>query len=166
VLGQEVFIAETATVIGDVRLGDQANVWFGTVLRGDIAAIHVGARSNLQDLTVCHVATGKECRIGQDVSVGHRAIVHACTLEDGCLIGMGAIVLDGAVVGKESIVAAGAVVPPGMVIPPGSMMMGVPGRVRRELTPEERQQGRIIAAKYVELAKEHRAGGYELHTKQ
>lgn len=158
--GRDVFVAPSAVVEGDVELGDQAVIWHHVVLRGDIAAIRVGARSNLQDAVICHVGNDVPCIVEEDVTVGHRAILHACTVRRGALIGMGAIVLDGAVIGEGSIVAAGAVVPPNMEVPAGKMVMGMPGRVARDLTDEERELGALIAAKYVKLAQSHRDGKY------
>lgn len=159
-LGDDVYVAPSAVVVGDVRLGDEASVWPTAVLRGDIAPIIIGRRSNLQDAVICHVANGKPCMVGNDVTVGHRAILHACTIEDGCLIGMGAIVLDDCRIGAESVVAAGAVVPPRTIVPPGSLVMGLPGKIARPLSESERAQGRQIAAKYAALAKRHAAGFY------
>jgi len=132
-LGPGVFVADSAEVIGDVTLGADASVWYGTVIRGDGAPIRVGARTNVQDLSVLHVTAGRGCTVGDDVTIGHRAIVHACVVEDRCLIGMGAIVLDGAVIGAESIVGAGALVPAGMQVPPRSLVLGVPATVKRHL---------------------------------
>lgn len=138
-IGSRVYLAPTATVIGDVHLADDVSVWFGAVVRGDGGQrIRVGARSNIQDLVVVHVTgDGHGTVIGEDVTIGHRAIVHACTVEDRCLIGMGAIVLDGAVIGAESIVGAGAVVPQGVHVPPRSLVLGTPARVRRALDDDD-----------------------------
>jgi len=159
-LGHLVYIAPEAVVLGDVRLGDNASVWPGAVLRGDIAPVIVGRFTNIQDLSLCHVANDKPCVIGDEVTVGHRAILHACKVEDGCLIGMGAIVLDDCVIGAESLVAAGSLVTPGTIIPPGSLVMGAPAKVKRALTPEERAQGRALAHKYFDLSRAHVAGLY------
>jgi gamma-carbonic anhydrase len=138
-LGSRVYLAPTAALIGDVHLADDVSVWFGAVVRGDGGQrIRVGARSNIQDLVMVHVTgDGQGTCIGEDVTVGHRAIVHACTVEDRCLIGMGAIVLDGAVIGEESIVGAGAVVPQGMHVPPRSLVLGTPARIRRTLGDDD-----------------------------
>jgi carbonic anhydrase/acetyltransferase-like protein (isoleucine patch superfamily) len=147
------FVAETAVVIGEVGLGRDASVWFGCVVRGDVHRIVIGAESNLQDLTVVHVTGGQHpTMIGDRVTVGHRAILHGCTVADRCLVGMGAIILDGATVGTGAIVAAGAVVPPGANIPPGMLAMGAPARVVRPVTPEEQASIDQSAAIYVELA--------------
>jgi carbonic anhydrase/acetyltransferase-like protein (isoleucine patch superfamily) len=157
-IGEGALVAATAELTGDVRLGRGVSVWPQTVLRGDLEPVIVGAGSNLQDQVLCHVANGFACVVGEDCTVGHRAILHGCTIGDRCLIGIGAIVLTGAIVGEESIVAAGAVVTEGAVIPPRSMVMGVPGKVRREVSEEQAAQGRITAAKYRALAAAHRAG--------
>jgi carbonic anhydrase/acetyltransferase-like protein (isoleucine patch superfamily) len=144
------FIAPNATLIGDVRIGAGSSVWFGCVLRGDVGFIRVGERSNVQDLACIHMTDGlSNTTIGDDVTIGHGAILHGCTVEDGALIGMGAILLDGVVVGKDSVVAAGALVPPRTVIPPGSMVKGSPAKVVRAATEEERAMGRQGAAHYV-----------------
>ncbi|MEN2740800.1 gamma carbonic anhydrase family protein [Microbacterium sp. X-17] len=132
------FVASGARIIGDVTLAEGASVWYNAVLRGDSAAIFVGAGSNVQDNVSVHVDAGLPVVIGDDVSIGHNAVVHACTIGDRSLIGMGAVVLSGAVIGEGSLVAAGAVVLEGTEVPPGSLVAGVPGRVRRPLTDEER----------------------------
>ncbi len=152
------YVAPTAAVVGDVTLGSEASIWFGASLRGDVHWIEVGAGSNVQDNAVVHVSRGTHpCRIGAGVTVGHSAVVHGCTVEDDCLIGMGATVLNGAVIGAGSLVAAQALIPQGMVVPPGSLVAGVPAKVRRELTEEEREGLKLNAAMYLELAKQHRA---------
>lgn len=136
-IGKEVYIAPTADVIGDVRLGDGSSVWHCAVVRGDVWRITVGERSNIQDGCVCHVTTGgPDLVIGRSVTVGHRAVLHSCTVEDGCMIGMGAIVLDGAVIGEGSIVAAGSVVLEGTRVPSRSLVAGVPGKVKKQLDEE------------------------------
>lgn len=132
------FVAAGARLIGAVSLAEGASVWYNAVLRGDSDSIAVGAGSNLQDNVSVHVDRGSPVIIGADVSVGHNAVVHGCTIEDGCLIGMGSVVLSGAVIGAGSLVAAGAVVLEGTVVPPGSLVAGVPAKVRRELTDDER----------------------------
>jgi gamma-carbonic anhydrase len=157
-LGRDVFLAPNATVIGNVELGDEANVWFGAVLRGDIGAIRVGARTNVQDLACLHLTQGlSETIVGADVTIGHGAILHGCRVGDGCLIGMGSIVLDNAEVGEGSVIAAGSVVPPRMVIPPRSMVRGNPAKVLGEATPEQVAMGRAGAVHYVEGARRFRA---------
>ncbi len=151
-----VFVAADAVVLGDVELGEQASVWYGCVLRGDINWIRVGARTNLQDGTIIHVGhRGQGTLVGSDVVVGHRVVLHSCTVEDAALIGMGAVVLDRAKVGRGSIVAAGSVVPPGMEIPPGVMVSGVPAKVRRELTEHELARTLAVVNRYVRVAACH-----------
>lgn len=141
-------------MIGDVVLGDRCSVWYHTVLRGDVMPIRVGAGTNLQDGTIVHVTGGKHgTTIGANVTIGHAAIVHACTVEDDCLIGMGSILLDGCVIGRGSLVGAGALVTPGTVIPPGSLVLGSPAVVKRPINAREREQIADGAAHYVELAR-------------
>ena len=135
VLGNGVYLAKTAVVLGDVTLGDYASVWFGAVLRGDLNRIVVGANSNIQDNAVVHLADDFPCLIGAWVTVGHSAIVHACTIGDECLIGMGATILDGAEIGAQSIIGANALVTGGTKVPPGSLVLGSPAKVVRALTP-------------------------------
>lgn len=151
------WVAANATVVGDVTLGSRSSVFYGAVLRGDIARIVVGEGSNLQDNVVVHLADNLDAIIGDWVTVGHGAMVHACTIGDECLIGMGATILDGAVIGARSIVAAGAVVTPRTVVPPGSMVMGTPGKVVRALLPEEQAGLRGWAEKYLAVAAAHAA---------
>lgn len=154
-----VYVAPGARIIGDVTLGEMSSVWYNAVIRGDVASIEIGARTNIQDLSMIHVTSGAfETRIGSGVTVGHGAIIHGCTIGDHCLIGMGAIILDGAVVEEGSLIAAGTLVTPGTHIPAGSMVMGSPGKVRRSLSDEERQRIRLSAAHYVELARRHESG--------
>ncbi len=132
------FVDQSAQVIGDVHIGAESSIWMNVVVRGDIHAIRIGSRSNIQDLTLVHVVRDTHpAVIGNGVTVGHSAVVHGCTIEDRCLIGMGAILLNGCRIGTGSIVAAGALVPEGMIVPPGSMVMGMPARVKRPLTAEE-----------------------------
>ena len=154
------WLAPGAVVIGAVTLHEFTSVWFGAVLRGDINRIHVGARSNIQDGAVVHVSDTEAAVIGSEVTVGHRAIVHACTVGDGVLVGMGAVLLDGCQIGAESLIAAGALVPKGAIIPEGSLVMGTPARVVRALTLEERAANRRLAAKYVEVARRYQALGF------
>jgi gamma-carbonic anhydrase len=137
-LGARVFVAENAVLIGDVEVGDDSSIWFGTVLRGDVHRIRIGARTNIQDNCVLHVTAGTwPVTVADEVTVGHGAIVHGCTIERGALIGMGSRVLDGAVVGELALVGAGALVAEGMQIPPRTLAVGVPARVKRELTTDE-----------------------------
>lgn len=137
-IGARVFIAENATVIGDVEIGDDCSIWYGTVLRGDIFPIRIGARSNIQDNCTLHVTGGSwPVEIEEEVTLGHGVIAHGCTIRRGSLIGMGSRLLDGVVVGEKSLIGAGALVPEGMEVPPRSLVLGVPARVRRALTEEE-----------------------------
>jgi carbonic anhydrase/acetyltransferase-like protein (isoleucine patch superfamily) len=155
-----VFLAAGSVVIGDVALGAGSSVWFGAVVRGDVNSIRVGARTNIQDQAVIHVTGGTHPTvIGDDVTIGHQAVLHGCTVGDRCLIGIGAIVLDGAVVGEEAMVGAGALVPPGMVVPARTLVMGTPARVKRALDDGEVAGLRASAAHYVEYAARYRAEG-------
>ena len=151
-LGKRVFIAQGGIVLGDVTLGDFSSVWFNAVLRGDLNHIIVGHHTNIQDGAVLHLADELPCRLGNYVTVGHGAIVHACTVGDEVLIGMGSTILDGAVVGKRSLVGARALVTPNTRIPPGSLVLGVPAKVVRSLTASERAGLKAVAEKYVNLA--------------
>ncbi|MCL3995041.1 gamma carbonic anhydrase family protein [Streptomyces lavenduligriseus] len=152
----EAFVAPTASVVGDVTLHEGASVWYGAVVRGDIEKITVGARANVQDNVTLHADPGFPVRIGERVSIGHNAVVHGATVEEDCLIGMGATVLNGAVIGAGSLVAAQALVPQGMVVPPGSLVAGVPAKVRRALSEEEREGVVLNGTLYADLAKTHR----------
>lgn len=144
------FIDSSAQVIGDVHVGAESSIWMNCVVRGDVHRIRIGKRTNVQDLALVHVMRDTNPTIiGDDVTIGHSAVVHGCTIEDRCLIGMGVILLNGVRVGTGSIVAAGALVPEGMVIPPGSMVMGVPAKVRRPLTPDEDASIKWYADNYV-----------------
>lgn len=155
--GSDTYIAPNATVCGDVSLGSKVTVLFGAVLRADTDSITIGDGSNVQDNAVIHESSGYPVRIGTGVSIGHGAIVHGAVIDDDCLIGMGAIILNGAHIGAGSLVAAGAVVTEGAEIPPRSLVMGVPGKVKRELTEEEYQKNRANAARYVELGAKYRS---------
>ena len=156
-LADRVFIADTARVIGDVEIGADASIWFGSVLRGDVGAIRIGARSNIQDLSMLHMSFGiSNTVIGEEVTVGHNVIIHGAIIGDGALIGMGAILLDNCEIGFEALVAAGTVITAGMKIPPRTLVVGQPGKVVRELRENEWQQGRMLAARYVEVARAHR----------
>ena len=148
-LGKGAFIAKTATVIGDVTLGANSSVWFSAVLRGDINRVVVGHHSNIQDNSVLHVADDFPCIVGNWVTVGHGAIVHACKVGDEVLVGMGAVILDGAVIGKQSLIGARALVTQGTKIPPGSLVLGAPAKVVRALTKKERAGLKWWAEKYV-----------------
>jgi carbonic anhydrase/acetyltransferase-like protein (isoleucine patch superfamily) len=154
----DAWLADTAVIVGDVTLGAGANVWHGAVLRGDVGWIRVGARTNIQDLACVHLTDQlSNTDIGDDVTVGHGAIIHGATVGAGCLIGMGSIILDNAVVGREVLVAAGALIPPKMVVPDGALVMGSPARVVRTLTDAERAQGRRSAAHYLQYANQQLA---------
>ncbi len=152
VLGSSVFVADGAMVIGDVRLGEGSSVWFNAVLRGDINGIIVGERSNVQDGTVIHVTHDLAVVVGREVTIGHLAVVHGCIVQDRCLIGMHAVILDGARIGPDSVVAAGSVVKEKFVVPPGVLVAGVPARIVRELTDEERSALVRSADHYVAYA--------------
>ena len=156
---ESAFVAPTASIIGSASMAEDSSAFYGVSVRADTAAISVGAGSNLQDNVVLHADPGFPCTVGERVSVGHAAVVHGCTVEDDCLVGMGATILNGAVIGAGSLVAAGAVVLEGTVVPPRSLVAGVPGKVRRELTDEEYDGVRANASRYIELARAHR----ELH---
>jgi carbonic anhydrase/acetyltransferase-like protein (isoleucine patch superfamily) len=148
-LGRGVYIARSAVVLGDVTIGDYSSVWYNAVARGDINRIVVGHHTNIQDNAVLHLADEYPCLIGNYVTVGHTAIVHACTIGDECLVGMGAVVLDGAVVGEQCLIGARALVTQRMNIPPGSLVMGAPAKIVRALTAEERGGLKHWAEKYV-----------------
>ena len=151
------FVAPNATLIGAVTLGENSSVFYGSVLRADTDSITIGEGSNVQDNVSMHTDTGLQLVVGKGVSIGHGAVIHGCVIEDDCLIGMSATILNRALVGAGSLVAAGAVILEDTVIPPGSLVAGVPAKVRRELTPEERDGLKLNATHYVELAAAHRA---------
>jgi len=151
------FIAPGAVVIGDVTLGEESSIWYNTVVRGDINEIKIGAHSNIQDGSVVHLADDYGAYVGEYVTVGHKALIHACAIDNEVLIGMGAIILDGAEIGARSIVGAGALVTKGKVIPPGSLVMGSPAKVVRQLDQADQLTIKSWAEKYVEVAKKHRA---------
>ena len=153
-LAEGVFVDDSAQVIGDVELGEDASVWPGAVLRGDVHYIRIGARTNIQDLTVIHVSEKTHPTVlDEDITVGHRAVLHGCHVMRGCLIGMGAVVMDGVKVGPQSLVAAGALVGPGVEIPPRSLARGVPARVVRSLTEAELEHLVYSCQHYVDLKK-------------
>lgn len=153
---ETVFIAEDATVIGDVKIGAESSVWYNSVLRGDVNYIRIGERTNIQDGSIIHVTTAIFPTVLEDeITVGHRATLHGCYVESNCLIGIGAIVLDGVRIGANSLVAAGSLVTPNTQIPPGSMVMGSPAKVKRELTSEEVENLRHFWRTYVELTKNY-----------
>lgn len=150
------WIVPGATVIGDVTLEEESSAWYGAVLRGDINRILIGPRSNIQDNAVVHIDTGDETTLGELVTIGHSAIVHACKIDDEVLIGMGAIILDGVEVGARSIIGANALVTLGTKIPPGSLVLGSPAKIRRQLTLDEQNDIARWAWSYVETAKHFR----------
>ncbi|HLV66859.1 MAG TPA: gamma carbonic anhydrase family protein [Polyangiaceae bacterium] len=157
-LGARVYLAETAVVVGDVELGEDASVWFGSVLRGDVGWIRVGARSNIQDGSIVHMTRGvSNAWIEEDVTIGHGVIVHGARVRSGALVGMGSVLLDEVDVGEQAWVAAGSLLPPRMRVPPRTLVKGRPATVARELTPEECLEGARLAAHYVELARAHAA---------
>lgn len=152
------FVADSADVIGDVRLGEDASVWFGAVLRGDVGIIRVGRGTNVQDGSIVHVNRGgTPALVGDFVTIGHGARLHGCTIASHCLIGIGAIVLDGAEIGEDSLIAAGALVAPGTKIPPRSMVMGAPAKVRREVTADDVTLIRGSAQRYIALRADYLA---------
>jgi carbonic anhydrase/acetyltransferase-like protein (isoleucine patch superfamily) len=157
----DAYVHPAAHVIGDVTLGARASIWPTAVLRGDSAPITVGDESNVQDGAVLHVDRGVPCAIGNRVAIGHRAVVHGATVHDDCLVGMGAIVLNNVVVGSGSIVGAGAVCTEGMVIPRNSLVVGVPARVRRETTADERERIARTVQSYLALQDVYRTGMYD-----
>ena len=150
------WVASNATLVGDVHLSEGASVWYGAVLRADGDRVVVGADSNIQDGAVLHADPDLPVTVGRRVSVGHRAVLHGCTVEDDVLVGMGALVLNGARIGAGSLVAAGAVVPQGVEVPPNSLVAGVPGKVRRETTEHERRDIVENALSYLTLTERHR----------
>lgn len=158
------FVASTAAVMGDVSLGEEASVWYHTVVRGDMAPIVIGAQSNIQDGSIVHVDEGVPCTVGQRVAVGHRVILHGCTVGDDCLIAMGSVLLNRVRIGEGSVVAAGAVLPEGMEVPPGSLVMGVPGRIIRPVDAALAERVAATWRHYVKEARAHRSGRYPLHS--
>ena len=157
------WIAPGAVVLGDVTLGKDVSLWYGTVVRGDTERIVIGDETNIQDLSLVHADPGVPCLIGQRVSVGHRVILHGCTVADDCLIGMGAILLNGVTIGAGSIVGAGAVLTEGKEIPPGSLVVGVPGRVLRPVDDAARARMEHTWRHYIALAARHRAAEFPRH---
>lgn len=156
ILGDDVFIAAGAWVIGDVIIGPRSSVWFNTLVRGDVHSIRIGSETNIQDNSTLHVTEGRfSLNIGHRITVGHRAIIHGCTIEDDCLIGMGAIIMDGAHIGRGCLVGAGAVVTPGTRVPPESVVLGFPAKVVKQVGEEERRLITEAARHYVELAQDY-----------
>ena len=157
-ISDSAWVADSAQVIGTVELTDDASVWFGVVIRGDMDTIRIGKRTNIQDLSVLHADAGMPLTIGDDVTVGHKVMLHGCTVGDGSLIGIGAIVLNGAKIGKGCLVGAGSLVTEGKEFPDGSMIMGSPAKVVRQLTPEQLAGLLHSAEHYVGNARRYRAG--------
>lgn len=155
-IGENVFIEESARIIGDVEIGEGSSIWFNAVVRGDVHYIRIGKRTNVQDNSTLHVTKDTyPLIIGNDITIGHNVILHGCAVRDRCLIGMGAIILDNAEIGEDSIVGAGALVTEGMKVPPGSLVLGVPGKVARALKPEEIARILKSAKNYIEYAKNY-----------
>ena len=154
-LGADVFIEDSAQVVGRVTLGDQSSVWFNAVIRGDVNGITIGRRTNVQDGTVIHVTKHHPTLVGDDVTIGHNVTLHGCTVGDGCLVGMGAVVLDEVVIGRQCIVGAGALLPPGLQVPDGHLVLGSPARVKRPLTEVEIDQLLQSARNYVAYAHDY-----------
>jgi gamma-carbonic anhydrase len=160
-LHDTVFAVESAVVVGDVVVGEQASLWFGAIVRGDVNYVRIGARTNVQDHAVLHVTSKTHPTVvGDDVTLGHRVTLHGCTIRDRCLVGIGAIVMDGAVVGEESMVGAGALVPPGMVVPPRTLALGAPAKVKRALSAEEIAFFRTSSQNYVSYAQQYLREGW------
>ncbi len=163
-ISNSVWVAPGATIIGDVEIGDESSIWFGVVIRGDVHKIRIGKRVNIQDLSMIHVthyknpnkSDGSPTIIGNDVTIGHKVMLHGCTIEDACLIGMSATILDDAIIGKESIVGAGALVTKGKKFPPRSLIVGSPAKVVRELSDDEVKELYNSAKRYVKFMKEYR----------
>jgi carbonic anhydrase/acetyltransferase-like protein (isoleucine patch superfamily) len=149
------WVAPTAVLAGQVKLGARSSVWYSAVVRADFGPITIGERTNIQDGTVLHTDPGLHLVMGNGITVGHLAVIHGCTIEDDVMVGMGCIVMNGAVIGAESVLAAGALIPEGVVIPPGSLVVGAPGKVRRETTSDERLLIRASADGYVDMATQH-----------
>jgi len=156
------FIADTAVIIGDVHIGSQSSIWFNTVVRGDVNAIHIGSRTNIQDLCILHVSGEREGRpgsplvIGSDISVGHGVTLHGCTIEDGAFIGMNAVILDNCRIGRGAMVAAGSLLTEGTQVPPGTLWMGSPARYRREIAAADRERMEKTTASYLRLSLSYR----------
>jgi gamma-carbonic anhydrase len=166
-LGDDVFIAPGAWVIGDVVIGAKSSVWFNSLVRGDVHFIRIGSETNIQDNSTLHVTEGKfPLHLGDRVTVGHRAIIHGCDVEDECLIGMGAIIMDGARIGRGSLIGAGAVVTPGTIIPPESVVLGFPAKVVRKAGDEEKRLIAESGRHYVDLAHRYLYNDAELENRR
>jgi carbonic anhydrase/acetyltransferase-like protein (isoleucine patch superfamily) len=156
-LGHDVFLAPTATVIGQVTIGNRSSVWFGAVLRGDVGTIRIGARTNVQDLSMVHMTGGvSSAELGDDVTVGHAVVLHGCRVGNRCLVGIGSILLDNVDVGDDCFIAAGSLLTPRLVVPPRSFVLGRPARVMRTVTEREIESVRESALRYVEIAAKYR----------
>jgi gamma-carbonic anhydrase len=155
-LGRDVFVADGAQLIGEVTVGEASSIWFGSVLRGDINRVVVGHHTNIQDLSVCHVADEHACVVGNYVTCGHRAILHGCTVRDEVLIGMGAVLMNGVAVGEQSIIGASALLTEGLRVPPGSLVYGAPAKVISKLGKKERHTIKSWAEKYCRMAASYR----------
>jgi carbonic anhydrase/acetyltransferase-like protein (isoleucine patch superfamily) len=156
-LAPDVFVAQGAVIVGDVTIGAGSSIWYNTVVRGDVGSVTIGKNTNIQDLCMLHMTTDvSDLIIGDEVTVGHRVVLHGCTIEDRCLIGMGAVILDNAVIGAGSVVASGAVVTERAVIPPNSLVVGMPARVKKTLAQGELSPSARIARHYLGLAREHK----------
>lgn len=155
-IGAGAVVFPGATLVGNVQLGDEVSIWFGAILRGDLAPVVVGRGSNIQDGSVMHVGDHSPCVVGQDTVVGHRVMLHGCRVEDGCLIGMQSTILDDAVIGEGSLVGAGALVTAGTIVPPGSLVLGAPAKVVRSISEADRQRHRELAGKYRRLKENYR----------
>jgi carbonic anhydrase/acetyltransferase-like protein (isoleucine patch superfamily) len=154
-ISKGVFIAPGSQVMGKVKIGKGSGIWYGSILRGDVESIQIGEYTNIQDLTVIHTEDDCPTIMGNGITVGHQCCIHGATIGDFCLIGMGATILSGAEIGEGSIIGAGALVPEGKVIPPGVLVMGVPGKIKRDVTEEEKKGIREHAKRYAEYAKQH-----------
>ncbi|MFU8795018.1 MAG: gamma carbonic anhydrase family protein [Dethiobacteria bacterium] len=159
VLGEEVFIAPGAYVIGNVSIGSRSSVWFNAVLRGDMDGIKIGEETNLQDNATVHVDKNVPTIIGSRVTVGHNVVLHGCTVEDGVLIGMGSVLLNGVVIGSDSLIAAGSLITPGTIIPPRSLVMGSPGKVIRDLDDDQIPIADAMYKRYIKLARSYNSTG-------
>jgi carbonic anhydrase/acetyltransferase-like protein (isoleucine patch superfamily) len=158
-LHPSVFVADGAKIVGDVVIGEESSVWFNAVVRGDIVPIRIGRRTNVQDGSILHVKEGFPVTVGDEVTFGHGVLAHGCTVEDLCLLGIGCILLDGAVIGRGSVIGGGAVVPPGMIVPPNSLVLGIPGKIVRDLGPGSAESNRVFSDSYVDYARRYRGQG-------
>ena len=157
IIPESCYISESVDIIGDVKMGEEVNVWFGTVIRGDMNFVKIGSRTNIQDNSTVHVTTDiAPTIIGSGVTIGHNAIIHGCTIEDNCLIGMGSIIMDEAIIGEGSLIGAGAVVPPNIIVPPKSLVVGLPAKVVRQVNEYETEEIFERAQHYIDFANEYK----------